>query len=225
MTNPCKQSMGIYQWGTCLSTTFVLIYTSKRVLGACIMKKIFSIIIAITIMLSLAACDNEADIVKCKNCKAENVHSASFCSSCGKSLVDEEFSSQPSQNADITDKTSDIPEELGIEMCQNEHIAVTLDHIEKGKIYIKATNKTDEDIRLDVNYIEVDGVMYTNTFEGEMIYSGKTQTYRLVVYSSETGEEIKYNCEIGSIIEGQFEYFSDEYSYCEDIKYGPLTVE
>ena len=173
------------------------------------MKKMLVHILALIMMLSLVACGNENELENASG-QESNVTTDDNTNAMN-SINDEEISEEP--------------QKLNIEMCKNEHVSVMLDHLEDGKIYVCATNLTDEDIRLDINYIDVDGVMYTNTFEGEMIYSGKTQVYELVIYDRDTGEKVKYSCKMGSEIDGQFEYFSKEYTYCEDINFGPLTVK
>lgn len=93
-------------------------------------------------------------------------------------------------------------------LCKDERIEVYYKQSKNGKIYFTYKNKTENDIRVDVTFMKINGKSYYNECEGKVVVRGESRDVKLVLYD-EDFEEVNYKFKKGKL-SGQFEYFSDD---------------
>lgn len=110
-----------------------------------------------------------------------------------------------------TSETDDGPKiEINKEVCSDDVVTISAAYIKDNKIYFNVENKSDEDINIQTNFIDVNGTTYTNDFivDGSEIYSGKSKTIKPSIYTPDEGDEVTINVKPGDTIGCQFEYSS-----------------
>lgn len=142
-----------------------------------------------------------------------------------KVTVKESNPSQQSNNTSTASEKKNI--EVNKLLCEDENIAIILKEIKNGKIYFTYKNKTLEDVRIDLTYIELNGVGYYNDYAGKVVASGKTRDVELEILD-ENANEIRYSFDSGKIC-GTFDYLNtsnyvDDYYVDGKIKFDDIEI-